>query len=193
MGFVGSSTPDQLKNHLIQGETIVWWGRPAQGIVFAAADALLIPFSLVWGGFAIFWETLVLRGKAPLPFALFGVPFVLVGLFLIFGRFFLDSWLRARTVYALTDRRVLIARAAPFGNFKAVNLDRLPEVSLIEKANGKGTIRFGQPTSMFGATYGVRRSGGWIAALDPTPQFFAIDDVQRVFAAVQERSQGHLR
>lgn len=151
-------------------------------------DGLMIPFSLIWGGFAIFWEFTALNGKAPSFFPLFGVPFVLIGLFLIFGRFFLDAWLRNRTFYALTDRRVLIARSGPWSNFNAINLDRLPEATLIEAGDGRGTIRFGQAPQYWGAN----RSGSfgsWIPALDPTPQFLGIDDARRVFAAVQERSQ----
>ena len=53
-------------------------------------DALLIPFSFMWGGFATVWETTALSAKAPFPVALFGLPFVCVGLFMIFGRFLVD-------------------------------------------------------------------------------------------------------
>jgi hypothetical protein len=31
----------------------VWTGSPKQGIMFKANDIFMIPFSLMWGGFAI--------------------------------------------------------------------------------------------------------------------------------------------
>ena len=31
--------------------------------------------------------------------------------------------------------------------------------------------------------------GAWKASLDPTPQFIAIEDVKKVFASIQERTQ----
>ena len=184
--------PDQISTRLLKGENVLWWGRPAQGIMLTARDGVLIPFSLFWIVFTIVWESSALKSPAPFPFALFGLPLVLGGLFLIFGRFLLDSWLRSRMVYALTDRRVLIARSPPWPSFKSVNLDRLPEATLNEGANGRGTIRFGLQGPMWGRMGNGGTLGAWVASLDPTPQFLGIDDVQRVFAAVQERSQGRI-
>ena len=178
---------DAFEGRLLPRETILWSGVPGQGILFTPRDGLLIPFSLLWGGFVVFWETTVLRTNAPPFFALFGAAFVLIGLFLVFGRFLFDAWLRSRTAYALTDRRVLIVRSGPWSNFQAVSLDRLPEATLSESANGRGTIRFGPPAPMFGR-YGGGGFGYWVASLGPTPQFLAIDDAKRVFALVQERT-----
>ena len=177
-----------FKDRLLSGETVVWCDRPGQGIIFAPRDVLLIPFSLLWGGFAISWEVGVLSSRAPASFAIFGVPFVLIGLFVVFGRFLLDAWLRSKTMYAMTERRILILRSKPWSSFTAIRLNRLPEATLKESTKGRGTIRFGEQASLWGG----RNVGfeAWIASLDPTPQFLAINDARTVFAAIQHRAQG---
>jgi hypothetical protein len=176
---------DAFEGRLLPNETILWAGRPAQGLRLTARDGLLIPFSLLWAGFAVFWEITVLRSRAPLFMALFGAAFVLVGLFMVFGRFVVDAWLRGATVYALTDRRLLILRAGTWPAFKALSLESLPECALSEGANARGSIRFGPSAPLFSRYYGG--FGAWTPSLDPTPQFLAIDDARRVFGLIQER------
>jgi len=166
---------------LLDDERILWSGRPAGGIRFTARD------SLMWGGFAIFWETVVIRSNAPGFFRLWGVPFVLAGLYLIFGRFFVDAWLRGKTRYAVTNRRILIVRSGTFGKMTSLSLERLPDMQLNERADGSGTIRFGAPGPYWANGWAI-----WTPALDPVPQFVAIDNAQRVFDQIQRagRSAG---
>jgi hypothetical protein len=177
---------DDFRWALLDKETIIWSGRPGQGLRLTSRDWLLIPFSLLWGGFAIFWETSVWQISAPQMFRLWGVPFVLAGLYLIAGRFVVDAWLRGRTYYAVTSRRILIARSGFAGKLIALAIDRLPDVQLSQGADGRGTIQFGQPVA---AMWGRNGFGGWSPALDPTPQFIAIDDAQGVFDKIQRTIQ----
>jgi hypothetical protein len=177
-----------LNERLLAGERILWSGRPAQGFLLTSRDAALIPMSLLWGGFAIFWETMVVtQAKTPGFFALWGIPFVLIGLYLIVGRFLVDAWIRSGMFYAVTDKRILISRSRPFAKFTAVSLDRLPDASITGNSGGRGTIRFGEPAP----TWGRRNSmASWTPSLDPTPQFIAIDDARSVFDQVQRASRG---
>ena len=99
----------RLRSHLRPGEELRWVGAPNPKVTFAPADAFLIPFSLMWGGFAIFWEVSVLTGGGSALFALWGIPFVLVGLYFIVGRFVHKARLKRRTVYGLTDTRALVS------------------------------------------------------------------------------------
>ena len=43
---------------------------------------------------------------------LFGIPFVLIGIYITIGRFFVDAWRRKGTSYGLTTARVIIRSGA---------------------------------------------------------------------------------
>src|SRR5215813_8507784 len=92
---------NNLRQNLDSNERLIWAGKPKHGILFRTSDIFLVPFSLLWGGGAIFWETTALATNAPFFFKLWGIPFVLVGLYLIFGRFLIDAKRRANTIYGI--------------------------------------------------------------------------------------------
>src|SRR5436190_24226654 len=93
---------NELRPHLSSDEKLIWTGKPRTGVLFRSSDAFLIPFSLLWCGFAVFWETMVLSTGFAFPFALVGIPFVLIALYITVGRFFIDVKRRANTVYGIT-------------------------------------------------------------------------------------------
>jgi hypothetical protein len=99
-----AETRHELQRELAPQEKLLWVGQPRQGLLLRSADLFLIPFSLLWGGFAVFWEASVVRTGAPFFFKLWGVPFVLVGIYIVFGRFFADARQRRRTFYGVTDQ-----------------------------------------------------------------------------------------
>ncbi len=187
---------DAFNGRLLQGERIVWSGRPAGGLLLTGWDIVAIPFSIFWCGFMVFWEGAAIFGAtdaekagptaAPvLLFPLFGLPFICVGLFMVIGRFWLDAWIRARVRYALTDQRALIARSGPFRSFTSLYLERLPDVQIKERGDGRGTIVFGQRASLFfGRGYSL-----WLPSLDATPQFLVIENPRQVFDLIQHKAR----
>jgi len=90
------------------GERLLWVGQSDPARLFTGRDGFLVPFSLLWGGFAISWEVGVLTTGAPWFFALFGSVFALIGLQLIIGRFFVKRHRKRTEAFAVTDRRAFI-------------------------------------------------------------------------------------
>lgn len=131
----------RLGPHLRPGEELRWVGAPDPKVVLAPADAFLIPFSLMWGGFAIFWEVGVLTSGGSAFFALWGIPFVLIGLYLIIGRFVHKSRLKRRTVYGLTDTRALVSTSER--SVRDVPLSGVPVDSRRSRDGRHLTVLFG--------------------------------------------------
>ncbi len=170
---------------LLSGERIVWEGKPHTGIVLRPIELFLIPFSLLWTGFAIYWNVSVWDSGADLSFQLFGLPFLVVGLYATFGRFLIDMYLRKGMTYFVTDKRILIARGAAAAKVKSLDIKRLPALELDERSDGSGTIRFGAAPGLFG---GTNNFGIWQPTFDPTPQFIRVANVRFLFDLIQKQA-----
>lgn len=136
----------ELYKHVNEGEEIIWAERPKQGILFRPSDGCLIPFSLAWGGFAIFWESMVFSMGAPTFMAIFGIPFVLIGLYLIIGRFFYDMYVRKNMLYGLTNKQIIVKRR---NKVHSLDLSALTDVRFTKKKDGSGSISFSDRYSPF--------------------------------------------
>ena len=137
----------QMSAVVMPEETIVWTGRAPAALRLRPIDAILIPFSLMWGGFALFWESSVINDGAPLFFRLWGIPFVVIGVYLVLGRFLVDAYLRGQTRYAITDRAVYIARFGAFSSVRRFAGSALDFVTYGPQKDG-ATIRFAPPPSL---------------------------------------------
>jgi hypothetical protein len=157
-----------IRAELRQDERLLWSGQPPQGLRLQTADAWLIPFSLLWGGFVIFWEASAIRIGAPLFFVLWGVPFIVVGLYFIFGRFWVDAKQRAATYYGITDSRIIIVSGLFSRSIRSLNIRTLTEVSLTKRRDGSGTIYFGPMSSLYAWWGGASWSPGMSRYMPPS-------------------------
>ena len=163
------------------GERMLWQGQPDVWEYSMRGAWYLIPFSILWGGFAVFWElSVVTSGRDPF-FALWGIPFVIAGLYLIFGRIYVARREARRTRYAVTDRRVLIQTGAFTERTIEMAIADLPPTQLEQGRSGLGTITFGA-VGLF------RPPPGWptVGLYQSVPAFASIPDAARVFRIVQE-------
>ena len=167
---------NELRNTLSSDEKLIWTGKPKTGIIFRSSDALLIPFSLLWGGFALFWETSVITTGAPFFFKLWGIPFVLVGLYITIGRFFVDAKKRANTIYGITHDRIIIKSGIFSQDIKSLNIRTLSDITINQKADNSGTITLGPTDFRYSMMQGIEWPGNKQA-----PRLEFIDDVKNVY------------
>lgn len=127
--------------YIVPGESILWKGKPGKGHLFTAQDIFLIPFSILWFGFAIFWEYSAISEGAPFFFCLFGVPFLCVGLYITVGRFFWTAYIRKHTAYVITNKKIIRKRGR---RIDLMDGKTLPPIHIHAFQDGNGTIQFGQ-------------------------------------------------
>jgi Bacterial PH domain len=183
---MSGSIDQSLRRELGRDERLLWSGAPEQGVRLRPSDALAIPFSLLWGGFAFFWEYSVLHKGAPLLFGLWGVPFVLVGLYMIVGRFFGDAYLRSRTQYGVTDQRVIIVSGWINREVKNLPLASMSDITLSERSNGAGSIQFGPNPFGVPMMFGSAMPG---SGKRMPPMFDLLPKVRDVYSVIMKAKQ----
>ena len=170
----------QLNQQLNPHENLIWTGQPKKGLILRSSDAFMIPFSLLWCGFAIFWFVTSIIMGAPIIFSMFGLPFVGVGLYMVFGRFFVDSSQRKHTIYGLTEERLIIKSVVFNKSFKSIDLDSLTDIEYIAKEDGSGSIYFGNKNTTINLGTNMNR----YPQTKPNPQLDLIPNVRNVYQQI---------
>ena len=129
---------------LLPGETLLWSGQPKLSRLFTATDWFLVPFSLAGSAFGIWFVVSMLTMHfIMLLFAIIYIPMVL---YMVAGRFLAKSYYKKRTVYALTDLRVLRLTLGSEGRKKkgmSADLAGIEKESVSSRRDGCGSIFFG--------------------------------------------------
>ena len=137
----------ELRPVLSNDEKLIWTGKPRTGVVLRQSDFFLIPFSLFWFGFIIIWIIMVAKGG--FIFSLLGIPGVLVGVYLVFGRFILDAMKRKNTIYGISSNRVIIKSGILSREIQSVSIKNIPELNFKVKSDGSGTLYLSSPRYPF--------------------------------------------
>jgi len=127
---------------LLAGERILWQGKPRRAT--AVAQGLPVTcFGVFFLGFALFWTTMAIVMTWTVPegqgntlavfkyfFPLFGLPFIAIGAGLTFGPIVAARRSWARTLYAVTNQRILVRGGTGAVTVTTTELDRITGMSV---------------------------------------------------------------
>jgi hypothetical protein len=130
--------PEEITRLLTTTETLLWHGRPRQGIVFRSFDKVFIPIGLVsWGIIAYFWVQ---------PFVLINnfyseiIYISLIFIYVAIGRMLVEVWQRARVYYAVTSERIIIVAGLFPRRTTFFKLRTMDKPVILETKNGENAI-----------------------------------------------------
>ncbi len=173
-----------IKPFLMESETILWTGRPPRGLIFRKSDPLYLLFTLVFCGGGLV-SLFITHNRDQLGSALgFIILLGVLGLYLSFGRFIYDMLVRRKTVYGLTNHRILILSGLFRQRFEEFSLKDPPPISLRLSTNGRGTIIFSTASSV--DFFMVNPN---IPGVTTPSMFERIPDANRVYQLIQSMAK----
>ena len=146
-----------LRRELLAGERLLWSARPAPHKLRAAFGIWL--FAIPWTAFELFWEAMAfmpwfasthtpaaVTWSIGIIFPLFGLPFIAVGLGMLWMPFQAQRK-AAQTIYGLTDRRLLRVSAGTKRDSASLLFTQMGPIDVSADADGYGTLRIQTGTS----------------------------------------------
>lgn len=124
--------------YIIAGESILWKGKPEKGNLFTSKELVLLPFSLMICGFSLFWESLAIQTGQLFP-VIWGLPIVAIGIYMLIGRYIHAAFLRNKTFYVITNKKLIIKKGNKINMYHSCDL---PPMEVEIHKNGNGTILF---------------------------------------------------
>ncbi len=155
------------RGQIAPDEYVIWSGKPERGNIFTGQNLAYCFFGIPWTAFAIFWTSTAMQG--PPLFALFGLPFIGVGLYMLFGNFIYTAYIRKRTAYVITNKKIYRRMGRKTDNLAAAVM---PTYETVIHRNGNGTIRFPLPRNPYEGT--VRINGR------PVPRYFTLENIAEI-------------
>lgn len=151
-----------LNAELEVGESLLFVAEPRARGLGGPQQIGPFLFAIPWTAFALFWtvSAFTMTGSGGdgfgICFAMFGLPFVAVGVFMLSGPIRHRLALGA-TVYGITDRRVLIVEPSGMGSrrVRSFTPGQLRPPERVDHADGSSDLIFAQTvhTGQRGGTY----------------------------------------
>lgn len=178
-------TVNEIKEKHLKNEKILWQGCPQKVPVFTKADFLLVPFSLIFGGFLLgyaFLSALAMIAGQGIMFSLVGLTFLILGLYIIFIRLWYRKKRVSREVYFVTSKRV-------FG-FDTMRDTVMFDIDLkkTDLSLGDKRLELGEINSIGDFIYGLGLDVFFRKISHETPSFKYINDINGVAKIIMTNS-----
>ncbi len=171
-----------LNKYLNKDEKVLWVGKPEVKAVLDPKDVWFIPMTVLFNVFIIYkaW----FEADIPVDYIL-----ILFGVYLLIGRFIYKAFNKTRTLYAVTNQRIIIINKL----WNDITEKPIESITHIEKnvlLSGIGTIRFGYTPFMYLI---LENTGfGFLGYPEklygtPAPTFFDIKDADKIYQLVKEQ------
>jgi hypothetical protein len=189
-GSIPRSLKDFAEREFI-GEKLVWAERPDNRIAILLSFAIWL-FAIPWTAFSLFWISVPAAALyeaytgdligapkgapafAMWAFALWGVPFVLIGFGMLLAPFF--TWRKgSQTLFVLTNKRLTTLQAGSFFKVMSIYPQDISGLSRKEGPDGRGTL-------VVSLGYERDSDGGRVPK---SSEFGVITDVRKVEAMVR--------
>ncbi len=134
----------KVDKELEAGEFIRWVEQPIPSLLTLESASVFL-FGIPWTIFAVHWTwgagipDLSKGGRPELFGLMFGLPFILVGLWMLFSPIW--EWLKAfRTVYLITDKRAISIEDGWITTIRSFTPEQLKDVYRKERRGGTGDV-----------------------------------------------------
>ena len=181
---------DKIKHDLIDGENILWAGKPKVSFLVSKYLIFIILFGIMWLGlnsFMFYSAILTFIYTGVIFPLLFGIPFLAIGFILTLGVPLYFRRIKKNTEYCITNKRIMIFKKSRKGReMETTFIKDIKAINTKIKSNGIGTIIFGSNTAMANmgvnagfAAYGGGQYGSYYGEMCPV--FFDIPDADKVY------------
>lgn len=167
----------EVKEKYFKNDKVLWEGTPVKVPLFSKSDFLLVPFSLIFGGFllayAIVSAVMLFLGQSIL-FSLAGITFLLLGTYIIFIRLWYRKKRISREIYFVTNKRLFA-----FDTLRDNVLFDIP-ISDADLSLGYKSLEVGETSSIGDFIYGLGLDIFFRKFSKETPSFKYIENIEEV-------------
>ncbi|MEX1376751.1 MAG: hypothetical protein AB1Z23_04645 [Eubacteriales bacterium] len=188
-----------IQDNLLPGEEILWEGQPQVANRLNIGNITKSIFGVFWLGFSLFWTLTAFLATRNINassatgsilkyfFPLFGLPFVAIGIFMVFISPIKQRKKNLMTFYYITDKRIIInVNTLKSPTFNSLFIKDLNDVRITKNRDNTGTIIFGSSFANSGYTARVTlvNSPNYYTSTTPDNCFYRIFDAEDVYKLI---------